>query len=104
MTTTHDWKALHDEAYADPKTPRQRWIVSLIKGIEKSINEYTRAHTYDPFPDGVISEAFGEVISGARSLLNADFGGRLDGGTLDAKLCDLAQLVRFDLDINEVIW
>ena len=100
----HDWKALHHEAYNNPAQSRENWIVSLVRGIELSVMEYHAATNGEGFPDGVISEYFGQIIQGARGLLNADFGTRLDGGTLDSKLYDLGDIVRYDLDIDEVKW
>jgi hypothetical protein len=101
--STQDYKVRHGMAYSMPTNDREAWIVDLIKGIEASVQGYERANT-DAFPDGVISEYFGQVIQGARGLLNADFGTRLDAGTLDAKLCDLGEIVRYDLDLDEVRW
>lgn len=102
-SSTYDWKARHASARQEPLNATERWVVRLLDGIEAAVDSYEAAHA-DAFPDGVISEAFGQVIAGARELLNADFGTRLDGGSMHAELCDLAERVRYDLDDQEVVW
>jgi hypothetical protein len=47
--------------------------------------------------DGVLGDAWAEVLKGCRTLLNGDLGG-LDGGTLDSILCKMAEANGYEVN------
>ena len=67
-------------------------MVSLMRIVASLAEEYA--------DDYVIREGVAHLILGARVLLNADFGTRLDGGSLDAELVAWAERMRYDLDVE----
>lgn len=68
-------------------------ILSLVDGIEAYAATMSE-------PDGVLTPALMEMVSGFRTLLNGDLG-RLDGGTLDGWAWALAERLGWDLDIED---
>jgi hypothetical protein len=47
--------------------------------------------------DGILGEAWADMLKGCRTLLNGDLGG-LDGGTLDSILCKMAEANGYEVN------
>lgn len=77
-------------------------IVSLIFAIEGYVSQ---AEDWNGCEEGewrdyVLGAGVGTMLDGFRVLLNGDLG-RLDGGTLDAWVCDIAARIGYDTDTSE---
>lgn len=88
MITTQTWQAKHDRAMHSPIAVEHR-IVTLWETIGMLVIDHA--------DDRVIAPGIADLIKGARVLLNTDLG-RLDGGTLDARLMQYAEQIGYDLD------
>jgi hypothetical protein len=90
------WQQRHLRACESPQTSFERAVVSVCDGL----TEYLSGLEFDDdgkWSDYVLAPALGEILLGVRGLLNGDLG-RLDGGTVDTFLSNVAALIRFDLD------
>lgn len=86
-----DWESRHYAAMMNP-TDQESMVLSLIQTAT------TIAETYPD--DRIMREAAKYALFAARVLLDGDLG-RLDGGTLDSAIRDLADVINLDLDTEE---
>jgi hypothetical protein len=97
---TNDWKTRHDTAWRVPnrtETP----IVNMIRAVDAYIT-WQEVQYGTPWRDWVLGPGVGDLLEGIRTLLNGDLG-RLDGGTLDAMLVDLAIRTGYDLNTQRMV-
>jgi hypothetical protein len=96
------WKTSHNRAVREftvsgTGRPSEVGILSLFAGLDALARAGVAAR--EPFG---VQHVWGPLIDGARDLLNFDLG-RLDGGTLDAFLCDLSARVGRNSDTGEFV-
>lgn len=100
----HAWGFRHSSAwYARPK--EQREYETVIVGLVTSwaaIGDTCRKHGREVKSDYVLCQIFVEMGQQIISLLNFDCG-RLDCGTVDGTIRDIARNEGFDLDTGEEI-
>lgn len=99
--TASNWLILHLTRRSTPKTFHETKVVVLLDALWTSVENCQRAG--GTFPDSHTSEAYGQMIEGARMLLNETLDG-LDAGSLYEELERLAELVCWDLDESKVAW
>ena len=95
VTSLDPWEVRHNNAVTCP-TPTEAILISMIQSVALYIRQQESVID-EPWFDYVLGVGIGEIIGGIRVLLNGDIG-RLDGGTLDSVLWDLAARSSFDLD------
>ena len=79
-------------------------IVSILLAIDGYIGQAEDSNGVEEgeWRDYILGgQGIGQMIDAARTLLNGDLG-RLDAGTCDAYLCDLAERIGYDLDMGEM--
>ena len=90
------WKQNHMKAMVEPV----RFEIP-ISGFLKAIQDYASLYE-ERFEgvignDGVLGDGLKDIIQGLRTLLNGDCG-RIDCGTIDSKLCELAERNSIEID------
>jgi hypothetical protein len=99
----HSWMGRHNAAVIRP-IDNEAPIVSILFAIDNYIGQ---AEDWNGVEEGewrdyiLGGQGIGQMIDAARTLLNGDLG-RLDAGTCDAYLCDLAERIGYDLDVMEM--
>jgi hypothetical protein len=95
------WQARHMSACESPATSAERAIVSLCDGI----TEYLSGQDGEDgvWIDYMLGPGLGSVLVGVRELLNGDIG-RLDAGTVDSFLRDIAGRIAWDMDEEKLIY
>ena len=99
------WSMRHRQAWDKIGAPpsshgsymQEQAIISLIKAAA----QYAQANSNEDYKigeDHVLGRYWSEILQGIRGLLNGSCG-RLDCGTLDGLLLDMAE--RFNLDVSE---
>lgn len=84
------WGLRHVRAWNSP-AKRERGIVALIRALATYADEFFREYETRIGTDGYAGDIFANMLRSTHHLLNHDIG-RLDGGTLDALLHDMAKL------------
>ena len=83
------WKRQHQAAFRNPRGI-ERGLLQLIQGMSDYAAAY---HTEYPDStlgdDGILGEGFADIVRGTLTLLNGSLG-RLDGGSLDASIREIA--------------
>ena len=93
---TEAWKQNHIKAMVEPvrfEIP----ISSMLRAIQDYAALYRERFESTIGNDGVLGEGLKDMIQGLRVLLNGDCG-RIDCGTIDSKLCELAERHGIELD------
>lgn len=95
------WKTRHNAAVrafmVGAGRASERGILALFAGLDALASGGVAVR--EPFG---VEHVWGPLINGARDALNFDLG-RLDGGTLDAFLCDLSARVGRNSDTGEFV-
>lgn len=78
------WQQRHQAALENPQGCEIP-IVGLFQALDSYIDTYYKRYQQTVFEDGVLFEGVKEIANGLRILLNGETG-RLDCGTLDARL------------------
>jgi hypothetical protein len=97
------WRERHNAAILRP-IDNEAPIVSIMFALDHYISQ---AEDWNGVEEGgwrdyiLGGQGIGPMIDATRTLLNGDLG-RLDGGTLDAHLCALADRIGYDLDTLEM--
>ena len=86
-----DWKRRHSAALTLPTT-QERPIMVLFWVIA----ELAELHGQD----GYLRRSIGGLIDNAADLLNAEWGPRLDMGSLDQMLSDTAERIGYDRELR----
>jgi hypothetical protein len=93
-TPIAEYISRHDRAFHAPKAGFESAIASSLVALR----DYAVAHecTYgSPLAqDGVLGDAWLDMLRGLRALLNGELG-RLDGGFLDGAICNLHRAAGF---------
>lgn len=88
----HNWTARHNLALGNPHADEEP-LVDMLALLEEFVKRYGE--------DGFLREGVAQLIVGTRVLLNAEWGRRLDMGSIDRRLEELARTIGFDLDVEE---
>ena len=88
-----DWKARHELAMRSP-LGSERPIVQMIDGLKSYALAHQTRFGWNLERDYVLGPAWLQMVKGLRELLNGDLG-RLDGGTVDAAIVDMAHKAGF---------
>lgn len=96
--TSNDWAVRHGQAVVNP-TPVEQPIVDLITAASAYIGQQ-EATFGKPWRDYVLGEGVAQILEGLRELLNGEIG-RLDAGTCDMLICDMARRIGWDLDTSD---
>lgn len=86
------WDKRHNEALENPLF-FERAVVSMLTGLEMYIHDHQERYEDEVFNDGVLSRYIVDVANGIRGLLNGETG-RLDCGTIDARLVEILKKCR----------
>lgn len=82
------WGLRHAQAWASPNG-FEAGIVGLLKALANYADQHLARYESRIGEDGVIGTAWAEALGAARTMLNGELG-RLDGGTLDHSICEMA--------------
>jgi hypothetical protein len=85
----------HELAFMAPTKPFEQAIVQMLLGLKHYASDHENAYGSKLADDGVIGEAWLDALRGLRAMLNGQLG-RLDGGFLDAAICNLYREAGFD--------
>lgn len=88
----------HTQAFHTPRAGFESAIVGVFNGLAEYAAAHAKAYGSDLADDGVLGEAWKDAAKAALAMLNGDCG-RLDCGTLDSALRELAELAGFDADV-----
>lgn len=83
------WEVRHDSALYDP-TPEEAPLVWALDALTLAVERWPS--------DYVLRVGLAQWIEGVRHLLVAPWGPRLDMGSCDAVLCQLARRLGYNLD------
>jgi hypothetical protein len=86
------WETRHITAFTAPRRDEAD-LVQLCKITNSLINRGMGQ-------DQVLREAVAHLLEGARILLNAEWGPRLDMGSVDQMLLDMAQRIHYDMNLG----
>ena len=90
----NQWGKRHAAAMVAP-TGFEVPIVSLIRALASYADAHLERYESPVGNDGVLGKEWLAIMQATRGLLNGELG-RLDGGTLDGLLFELARHVGFD--------
>jgi hypothetical protein len=91
---TGGWQDRHHAAWFNPRKGSEVRIVRLIEALALYAANHEHAEDGGIGSDGYCGEYWLDMMRAARKLLSADLG-RLDGGTLDGLLFDMAEAAGF---------
>lgn len=83
------WKVRHHLAMADP-LPVEQPLVQLCHSIQEIARKCGQ--------DGVLRDGVARLLDGAQEILAAEWGPRLDMGTVDHYLAKIADRIDYDRD------
>lgn len=89
MTAT-DWKRRHEQAFDAPRGEFERALVDLYNGLQQYAEGYRDRFGSEIGDDGVLGPEWVAIARAFIGLLNGDTG-RLDAGTLDKWVREIAQ-------------
>lgn len=89
---TEAWAQVHARA-AFGDVP----ISNVLRQLGRYADDYFARYDSRLGDDQILGAAWRQMLSGVRTLLNGELNG-LDGGTLDALICEMAKLEGFDPD------
>lgn len=92
MTRGEAWQIRHEAAMRDPNL-RELPLVDLVRCLGSLVVDHGQ--------DQVLREGVAQVLTGTQRLLVADWGDRLDMGSIDEMLMVCAEVMDFDLDTEE---
>lgn len=81
------WDERHNSALSNPKGPEIP-ITTLLLGLEDYMHSYSVRFNTEIYEDGVLGDGVIDIVKGIRTLLNGETG-RLDCGTIDARLVEI---------------
>jgi len=87
---TNGWQDRHNSAMRIPHPGFEAAMVQLLTGWYNYAETHRRRYSSDIGEDGVLGEAWADIGTSIRALLNGDLG-RMDGGTLDGFISDTLQ-------------
>jgi len=87
------WESRHIAAFTSPRRDEAD-LVHLCKITNSLINRGIGQ-------DQVLRDAVAHLLEGARILLNAEWGPRLDMGSTDQLLIDMAQRIHYDMNLGK---
>jgi hypothetical protein len=88
------WVHRHNLAVTNPNNT-EKPIVDFCKALKLYADNHKVRYDSNIAHDGVLGEAFLEILKNVRALLNGECG-RLDCGTIDAYLISIAEKAGFD--------
>ena len=89
LGAANTWSARHHLAMRQP-TPEEEPLVTLVYLINELAERFA--------DDGLMRQGVAPLIVGTLTLLNAEWGRRLDMGSIDHQLRVAAERIGFDLD------
>lgn len=89
-----DYRERHAAARATP-TGDELLLVALLHVIDVLSKRYASDH--------VLRAGVADLLTGTRTLLNGQWGDRLDMGSCDSELVKAADRISFNMDVEEFV-
>ena len=97
---TNDWKARHDAAMARPRPGFELALVNLIGALQEYSDAHYEAYRSHLADDYVMGDEWITIARSTIGLLTGEHG-RLDGGSLDSRIRDIAERAGFNRDMED---
>ena len=106
-TITKNWRVnyerssadrAHQQAYHSPRAGFESALVGFVNALGEYAAAHAKAYGSTIADDGVIGEEWQTIARGVLGLLNGERG-RLDGGTIDGAIRDLARAAGFEEEL-----
>jgi hypothetical protein len=97
----NDYKARHNAALRHPDY-KERPFLQMLTGWESYANQHRAQYDSPVGHDYVLGEEWLAIGKSLQGLLNGDLGNRLDMGTLDSRIRDVATRQGVDLDLCSI--